>query len=130
MAQHSSAAAAFLLVVLLLLPALSSPRRSPAAAAAPVLEAVDETSMRVHFNAPPVGERALAHKGVTLFVRADDGEWEAVDGQWNARRQRDGSYVVKLAGDYDARLVGGCDVRFTEAEACEKGAAPRTASGM
>ncbi|MDC0525420.1 hypothetical protein OAO87_00380 [bacterium] len=46
----------------------------------------------------------------------EDGEWQGIDGTWRARRQGNGSYVVKLAADYDARLVAGCDVRFTQAE--------------
>jgi colicin import membrane protein len=49
----------------------------------------------------------------------DNGEWESIDGKWNARRQGDGSYLVKLAADYHSRLVAGCDVRFTEADECE-----------
>ena len=35
--------------------------------------------MRVHFTTPPVCPRALAHTHITVFVRADDGEWKAVD---------------------------------------------------
>ena len=51
----------------------------PIAPAAPVLEAVDETSMRVHFTTPPKLPGAPKHSSVAVLIRAGDGAWRPLD---------------------------------------------------
>jgi len=51
----------------------------PIAPAAPMLEAVDETSMRVHYTAPPKRPGAPDLICARVYTRAGDGIWQSVD---------------------------------------------------
>ena len=47
---------------------------------APVLEAVDATSLRVHWTLPPLKPGMLAHKNIAVYIRKGvDRNWSAVD---------------------------------------------------
>ena len=60
---------------------------APSAPAAPLLEAVNKTSLRVHFTLPPVRPDASAHGIVTVHVKAGNGAWHS-EILWTPRRQR------------------------------------------
>ena len=68
----------------------------PTAPAAPILEAVDSTSMRVHFTMPPVRPGAPAHEAVTIFISADNGAWKPVDSV-SGTLQEGQSYTARLS---------------------------------
>ncbi len=51
----------------------------PSAPAKPLLEAVSETAMRVHFTMPPKLPGAPDHDWVRMYLRTDGGEWQALD---------------------------------------------------
>ncbi|EOD28938.1 hypothetical protein EMIHUDRAFT_254008 [Emiliania huxleyi CCMP1516] len=78
----------------------------PTAPAAPLLEAVDKTSLRVHFSLPPVRPGASAHGNVTVHVKAGDGAWQAVDATSSTPFSADGSGTAHRADSRVALVKG------------------------
>jgi len=78
----------------------------PIASAAPLLEAVDSTSLRVHFSPPPVRPGAPAHESVTVHVKAGDGAWQAVDATSSTLISSNGSGTAHRADSRVALVKG------------------------
>ncbi|EOD22655.1 hypothetical protein EMIHUDRAFT_368284, partial [Emiliania huxleyi CCMP1516] len=79
---------------------------APSAPAAPLLEAVDKTSLRVHFSPPPVRPGAPAHESVTVHVKAGDGAWQAVDATSSTLISSNGSGTAHWADSRVALVKG------------------------
>ena len=79
---------------------------APSTPAAPLLEAVNKTSLRVHFTLPPVRPDASAHGIVTVHVKAGNGAWHSVDATSSTLTPADGSGTAHRADSRVALVKG------------------------
>ena len=80
----------------------------PTAPAAPVLEeALDATSMRVHYTLPPVRPGTPAHKWLAIHVQPDGGAWQVLDALSSTLSDTPRKVVQLLSGSPSYAVVKG-----------------------